>query len=300
MGLELGWVRPQAPYMPIATVGLLALLTEHGYGATAHWHGPSGSATLRVDVSLDPEGVAHLLLDAPRPSLDSIPWPAGKPAQGLKPTLKSLEDPAGGFKELVEGSPDLEASLLRAIVTDSVLDGDGIPARSRLLRGVKADLSSIANPPKRMTASGLASELRDGPEFPSGESGLGLGLVPEVQTFGGTTGPDASTVGAYSPLLYLLLWRGIIALPPVGIIRGRRRAVGGPLVTAPDVLSWPQWSFPASLQTLRSLLSLAAIHEAEPPRHYLAERGVRAVYRARAAPINNMVAVFRWGARVTA
>jgi len=282
--------------MPIATVGLLALLTEHGHEATAYWSdGPSGVSTLVIEVSLDVPEVAQLIADAPWPQLGLLTWPGGKWSQGLKPTLKGTGEPAQAFRDLVKSAPPLEARLLRSILTDGVLDGDGIPARSRLLRGVKSDLSSIAKPPKRVTADGLALELRDGPDFRSGESGLGLGLVPEVQTFGGTTGPNASTVGAYSTLLYLLLWRGIMALPPVPVLRGSRRAVGGPLVTAPDVLTWPRWRIPVGLRSLRTLLSLGAIHEEKLDRHYLTERGIDAVYRARAVPLNNMVAVFRWG-----
>ena len=296
--LDLGWMRPHAPYMPIATVGLLALLQEHGHEASAQWAGDTEAPTLQVSASLGYADSGGLLADAPWPSLDRIPWPGGRWSQGLKPTLKSIGDPARSFRSLVDHAPALEASLLRSIVTDGVLDGDGVPARSRLLRGVKADLSSIAKPPKRMTAEGLAAELRDGPDFRGGESGLGLGLVPEVQTFGGTTGPEASTVGAYSALLYLLLWRGIMALPPVAVVRGRRRAVGGPLVTAPDVLSWPRWRFPADLHTLRSLLSLASIHAERPDENDLRARGIDAVYRARAVRLNSMVAVYRWGERV--
>ena len=186
-----------------------------------------------------------------------------------------------------------------------MLDGEGVPARSRLLRGVKADLSSVANPPKRVTATGLAAELREGPEFRSGQSGMGLGLVPEVQTFGGTTGPDASTVGAYSPLLYLLLWRGIMALPPVPIVRGSHRVVGGPLVARPDVLSWPRWRIPVGLRSLRTLFVLEMIHSDPSGERERAERceallarGIDAVYRSRAVALNSMVAVFGWGERV--
>ena len=268
--LELRWMPVRAPYMPVATVGLLALLAEHGYEATAHWSDrPSAEPVLCVDVSLDVPAVARLIADAPWPQLERLKWPGGKWSQGLKPTLKGAKEPARAFRELVGNAPALEARLLRAILTDGVLDNDGIPARSRLLRGVESDLSSIAKPPKRITADGLAGELRDGPDFRSGESGLGLGLVPEVQTFGGTTGPDASTVGAYSTLLYLLLWRGIMALPPVPVLRGPRRVVGGPLVTAPDVPSWPRWRIPVGLRSLRTLLSLNEIHRDAPDRHYL-------------------------------
>jgi hypothetical protein len=299
MGLELTWMRANAPYMPIATMGLLALLHEQGHDATAYWdETPSGVVALRIDVELDAGVIGRLIAQAPWPSLDRIDWPEGKYSQGLKPTLKAAADPLYEFGRLVETSPPLEQALLRAVLCDGVLDGDGVPARSRLLRGVKSDLSSVKNPPKRLTAEGLGAELLEGPEFRNGESGLGLGLVPEVQTFGGTTGPDASTVGAYSPLLYLLLWRGVIALPPVPVMRGHHRAVGGPLVTEPDVLSWPRWRIPVGLRALKTLFSLGAIHQRSPDHGYLRERGIDVVYRARAMPLNSMVAVFRWGERV--
>ena len=301
MGLELTWMRAHAPYMPIVTVGLLATLAEHGHDATACWIDGTGPLpVLRVEVSLDATAVGRLIAEAPRPSLERIAWSGGRWSQGLKPTLKQLPDPAEEFRRLVDGAPPLEAKLLRAILADGVLDAEGVPARSRLLRGVKADLSSIAKPPRNVTAERLAAELHDGPDFCSGESGLGLGLVPEVQTFGGTTGPDASTVGAYSALLSLLLWRGIMELPPVPVLRGRRRAVGGALVTAPDVLSWPRWRIPVGLKGLKTLLAHPGVHAEQPPRAELAARGIDAVYRASAVPLNSMVAVFRWGEEVRA
>lgn len=304
MGFDLPWMPAHAPYMPIATAGLLALLEDHGQPARAAWsEGPSGTPTLRIDAELDVAQTAQLIAAAPWPQLALIDWPAKKWSQGLKPTLKDMEQPARAFRDLVAGAESagrlLEAKLLRAILTDGVLDADGVPGRSRLLRGVKSDLTSIGEPPRRITASGLEAELRDGPDFVSGRSGFGLGLVPEVQTFGGTTGPDASTVGAYSALLYLLLWLGIMALPPVPALRGLRRVVGGPLVTAPDVLSWPRWQIPAGLRSLRTLLCLGAIHEDNPDMRYLSERGVDAVYRTTAAPLNNMVSVFRWGQQIS-
>ncbi|MHB1999590.1 MAG: hypothetical protein ACYCSI_05325 [Solirubrobacteraceae bacterium] len=303
MAFDLPWMPAHAPYMPVATVGLLALLNEHDLQARACWSDASaGAPVLSIDVALDAAQAGRLIAAAPWPRLDLIDWPGRRWSQGLKPTLKDASHPAQAFRDLVAGAESaghpLEAKLLRAILTDGVLDAAGVPGRSRLLRGVKSDLSSIAEPPKRITADALASELRDGPDFVSGKSGLGLGLVPEVQTFGGTTGPDASSVGAYSRLLYLLLWRGIMALPPVPVMRGSRRVVGGPLVTRPDVLSWPRWRIPVGLRSLRTLLSMSAIHEDAPNMRYLRERGIDAVYRTKAVPLNSMVAVFRWGEQV--
>lgn len=298
MPLELAWMRAEAPYMPIAVVGLLALLDESGCEGKAHWGAINQEPCLRIDAAPDGAEVAALLLEAPWPDLNSIPWPGGKFSQGLKPTLKGNPDPFALFRDLASRSGPTERTLLEAILTDGVLDGDKVPSRSRLLRGVKADLSSISHPPKRLTAEQISRELVDGPHFRPGESGLGLGLVPEVQTFGGTTGPEASTVGAYSALLYLLLWRGLMALPPVPVMRGPQRVVGGPLVSGPDTLSWPRWRSPATLRSLRSMLSLAEIHADSPDRGQLIPRGIDAVYRARAVPLNSMVAVYRWGKAV--
>lgn len=299
MTLHLTWMPAEAPYMPIVTAGILALLEQHDVPASACWiEREPGDPVLNVDTTRGPADFAELLLGTPWPDLEAMPWPEGRYKQGLKPTLKDQPDPADAYRALVRGAAPPEAELLRAILTDGVVDDGGIPARSRLLRGVKADLSSVGKPPKRLKAADLAAELEHGPAFLQGSSGLGLGLVPEVQTFGGTTGPDASTVGAYSPLLYLLLWRGIIALPPAPVRRGWQRVVGGPLVSAPDVLAWPRWRIPCDLSALRSLLVLDAIHRDEPERAFLARRGVDAVYRAHAVQLNTTVAVFRWGHRV--
>ena len=298
MSLELSWMPPHAPYMPVATAGMLAVLADAGVAANARWD--DAGTRLRLDGEIDADGLADLLAKLEWPSPERVRWPGGRFGQGLKPTLSAagLDDPAEEFRAMVDAAPPLERRLLRAILTDGVLDGEGLPGRSRLLRGVKADLSSIFKPPKGIKQAALAAELRDGPQFASGNSGYGLGLVPEVQTFGGTTGPDASTVGAYSRLLYVLLWQGIMALPPLPVRRGWQRVVGGPLVTAPDVLSWPRWRFPVDLDGLRVLVSLAEVHADEPDGEMLHAYGIDAVYRARAVELSSMVAVYRWGERV--
>ena len=298
MGLELGWMPPHAPYMPVATAGILTVLGDAGVAATAEWDDTGRS--LRIDGDFDAERLADLLSESVWPSPERIRWPGGTFGQGLKPTLEAagLADPATEFREMVEVAPPLERRLLRAILTDGVLDGAGLPGRSRLLRGVKADLSSVFKPPRGITQAGLAAELGEGPRFVTGNSGYGLGLVPEVQTFGGTTGPEASSVGAYSRLLYLLLWQGIMALPPLPARRGWQRVVGGPLVTKADVLSWPRWRFAVELDGLRVLLSLAELHADEPDGELLRGYGIDAIYRARAVELSSMVAVYRWGERV--
>lgn len=301
MALELSWMPPEAPYMPVATAGLLSALDQAGHPATAHWRDTRDRLQLWLDADLTPEELGLALAEAEWPCLAKIPWPPGTNTQGaqaIKPVLEQQGAPANAFRAMVTAAPATEARFLRALLTDGVLDDKGIPSRSRLLRGVKSDLSGVANRPKAVTAAHLTVELSSGPDFRKGASGLGLGLIPEIQTFGGTTGPSASTVGSYSPLLYLLLWLGLMALPPVGVSRGWARSVGGPLVTGPDVLSWPVWRVPVGLRALRSLFCLDAIHTEEPQLDALAQRGVTAVYRARAVELSTMVAVYRWGQQV--
>jgi hypothetical protein len=302
MAFEVPWMRPHAPYMPIATAGLLAVLEESGHAATAQWApNDHGRLTLRVGGSLDADAVGELIARAPWPQEDAIRWPGGGSrgsAQALKPLLKTTPKPLECFRAMVAAAPPLEAALLRALITDGALDADGLPSRSRLLRGVKSDLTSVFKRPRRVTGEQLAAELRDGLAFRSNATGLGLGLVPEVQTFGGSTGPDPSSIDAYSALLYLLLWRGIIALPPIPVVRGLRRTVGGPLVTGVDVLSWPVWRIPVGLSALSTLFMVGEVHADEPDLRELTAYGIDAVYRSRAVEINTMIAVFRWGLEV--
>jgi hypothetical protein len=301
MGLTLYWMPPEAPYMPVATAGLLSSLEGAGYPATACWREASGRLGLHLDTDLDPRMIAEVLVHAGWPSLDEIPWPPGadaRKAQAIKPVLEKQDHPADAFRTMVEAANPAEATFLRALLTDGALDAGGIPSRSRLLRGVKSDLSGVASRPKTVTVENLAAEVTDGPDFRKGSSGLGLGLVPEIQTFGGTTGPPASTVGSYSALLYLLLWLGVMALPPIAVVRGPVRTVGGPLVTAGDVLSWPIWQVPVGLRSLRSLFCLEAIHAEQPDARGLGRRGISAVYRAHAVKLSTMVDVYRWGEQV--
>lgn len=320
MPIDLPWLRPHAPYMPIATVGLLTALDDAGIDASAVWRPTPNGETLELRTDRAVQDVAQAIVDAPWPQLDRIPW-SGKVGQAIKPMLAThvtADSPGGASAELrrlrllvdradlaavAAGEPRLlgERRLLRGLVTDAVLDNAGVPSRSRLLRGVKADLSGITEKVPLKPAA-LAVELADGPAWRNGKSGRGLGLLPEVQTFGGTTGRKPSDVGAHSVLLYRLLWLGILALPPVGFRRGAQRVVGGPLFTGltsgETTLSWPTWSFPVGARGLARLLDLAAVHAVVPDSRALAARGITSVHRASSAPINSMIGVFRWGERV--
>lgn len=299
MAIELSWMRPDAPYMPIATVGLLSALEDAGCEATARWHyGRGGAPGLLVETDLSVPEVAQAVVDAPWPDINAIPW-SGKVGQAIKPMLAAADDPVGELKRLRRFVDDAgliaEGRLLRSFVTEAVLDG-GAPSRSRLLRGVKSDLSGIADKVK-LDPAVIQTEIENGPLWQKGTSGRGLGLVPEIQTFGGTTGPNPSDIGSYSALLYRLLWLGILALPPVAVVERGRRIVGGPLVADRETISWPVWTIPLNVTGLRAYFSLAGIH-AERTDLDFAQRGIAAVYRADAVPINTTVAVFRWGKRV--
>lgn len=304
MSIELPWMRPEAPYMPIATAGLLLTMEDAGTPAFAVWRPSNHGHTLWLETDRTTEQVAQAIIDAPWPDLDAIAWSNGM-GQALKPILADVPDPTGELRRLrVTADRDglvAEARLLRTIVTDAVLDGGGVPSRSKLLRGVKADLSGVAERVP-LKPKDLVAELVEGPTWRNGKSGRGLGFLPEVQTFGGTTGRKPSDVGSHSILLYRLLWLGIMALPPVGVVRRGRRVVGGPLVTALDgndvTLSWPTWTFAAGLDELRSLFILPQVHADNPDHVELAARDIVDIHRSTSIPINSMIGAFRWGVRV--
>lgn len=299
MGVELRWMRPDAPYMPVATVGILSALKAADVRATARWRMEKVRHVLSIETSLEPTEIVEAILAAPWPDLDAIPWQS-KPGQAIKSVLGGFEDPIGELNRLKNGSGPAERCFLTALVTDSVLDDKGLPVRSRLLRGVKSDLSGVKEKVP-MKPGNLLTELLQGPQWRNGKSGRGLGLVPEVQTFGGSTGRKPADVGSHSPLLYRLLWLGIMALPPIGVVRRGSRMVGGPLVSDGETMAWPVWESIADLRGLRALFSMEAVLD---PQSWSQEDGqldalgVTAIYSSEAVPINNMISVFRWGRRV--
>lgn len=289
-------MRADAPYMPIASAGLLAVVSQIDPAVTAIWAGDGSARRLRIESALDVEEIASAIAEAPLPDVSAPRWPTTKP-QALGPSLRTMAHPLDAYRELVAAAAPPEARLLRGIATDQMVDADGVPSRTRLLRGAKSDLSAF-KVLRRVTVETLAGELRDGPAFLPGDSGAALGLVPEVQTFGGTTGRKPADVGAASALLSRLLRHGILALPPSSGSRRGRRVVGGPLVTEEGELSWPRWTISCGLRELRVLFSLASAHDPEPDGHALRERGVDAVFRSRPQQLSTTVAVFRWGRRV--
>jgi hypothetical protein len=203
MAITLSWMRPDAPYMPIATVGLLAADAD----AMACWR--EGSLVIETDNT--EEEVAAALLAAPLPDPDAIPWPAGA-GQSLASALAPFDDAIVGFAALCQAvAGTTEERLLRSLATDQARrTSAGPPARSRLLIGAKADLSPFRWRPRGDVRS-IDSELRAGPAFVGSDSGPCVGLAPEVHTFGGTVGRDASTIGAASQLLSLLIRHGLLA-----------------------------------------------------------------------------------------
>jgi hypothetical protein len=287
-------MRADAPYMPIATAGLLAVVAEIDPTVTAVWAIDGAARRLQINSALDVDEIAAAIAGASLPDVTAPTWPTKNP-QALGPSLRTTDDPLGTYRRLIASAEPLEARLLQAIATDQVVGvKEEVPARTRLLRGAKSDLSAF-KVLRRTSAELLAKELRDGPQFLPGDSGTALGLVPELQTFGGTTGRKPADVGAASSLLSLLLRHGILALPPSSGTRRGRRVVGGPLVSDDGDLSWPRWTIPCGSRELRVLFSLAAVHAPEPDLRALRERGIDAVFRSRAAPLSTTVSVFRWG-----
>ncbi|MGO9960722.1 MAG: hypothetical protein ACLP50_32885 [Solirubrobacteraceae bacterium] len=294
--MQLDWMRADAPYMPIATIGLLAVISTLDPTVSATWTADGPARRLQIQTTLNVEEIAAAIAQAPLPDVAVPRWPTANP-QALGPSLRTTPHPLDAYRKLVAAAAPLEARLLRAIATDQVLAGDGVPSRTRLLRGAKSDLS-VFKALKAASAQQLARELRDGPEFLPGDSGAALGLVPEVQTFGGTTGRKPADVGAVSALLSRLLRHGILALPPSSGTRNGHRVVGGPLVTEQSDLSWPRWTIPCGPRELRVLFSLATVHDPDPDARALRERGIDAVFRSHPQQLSTTVAVFRWGRRV--
>lgn len=294
--MHLEWMRADAPYMPIATIGLLAVVSELDPTVSATWTTDGPARRLQITSALDTNQIATAIATAPLPDVSALRWPTPKP-QALGPSLRTTQHPLDAYHELLATAAQPEKKLLRAIATDQVLDNDRVPSRTRLLRGAKSDLSAFRTL-KPVPAQRLADELRYGPAFQAGNSGDALGLVPEVQTFGGTTGRQPARIGAASALLSRLLRHGILALPPSSGSRRGRRIVGGPLANEDGELSWPRWTIPCGLRQLRTLFWLAAVHEPQPDPHALQQRGVDGVFRSRPQQPSTTVAVFRWGRRV--
>jgi hypothetical protein len=294
--VQLDWMRADAPYMPIATAGLLAVVATVDPTVAARWTVDGPARRLRIESTLDVEAIAGVIAQAPLPDVTAPDWPTSKP-QALGPSLRTTSHPLDAYRELVAAADPLEARLLEAIATDQVVDAERVPARTRLLRGAKSDLSAFKIL-KPALVELLSQELRDGPAFLPGDSGAGLGLIPEVQTFGGTTGRNPQGVGAASALLSRLLRHGILALPPSSGSRRGRRVVGGPLVTEQGDLSWPRWTISCGLVELRVLYSLASVHDLDPDPRALRARGIDAVFRSAPHKLSTTVSVFRSGRRI--
>jgi len=290
--LRLAWMRAEAPYMPIATLGLIDVLRRHEPEVSAVW-----SDALTVNTKLSVQDVAELVAQAPLPNVDRVAWPTRHP-QALGPSLETTPDPLATYRELLASADAPERRLLLGVATEQVIGENRIPTRTRLLRGAKSDLSAFKTL-RAVKPDLLVEELRLGPRFDAGKSGELLGLAPEVQTFGGTTGREPSSIGASSPLLARLLRHGILSLPPVGVLRNGRRVVGGPLVNERFELSWPIWTVECGVSELRVIFAWEEVHAETPRQAVLAVRGVEAVYRASLQKISTTVEVFRWGRRVT-
>lgn len=306
---SLSWLRADAPYAPLVQVGLLACLRGADDDASVHWEpDESGFAlgcVLRTTKAVEEVGAA--VAAAPWPELESLPWPDGfgqsvGAALAPKDSDESVDrvgvwrNLSGPPVSLLEAPQDGRAAAARhvaSLLTDGVLNKDGPLGRSRLVGGVKADLSGFK--PARLTASGLADELVAGPDWARNGTGTGLGLVPEVQTYGGVTGPKPDSVNESSALLYALTVHALAALPPFGVLRATRRVVGG-VLWSDGALTWPIHTTPRGLRALVALYGSLPRHDsgALPTRL----RGVAAMYRSRPRPINTTIAMFPWGEQV--
>src|SRR5665213_747729 len=135
-------MRADAPYMPIATAGLLAVLSERDPAVSAKWVLDGSARRLRIETSLDVEAIATAIAEAALPDVSAPHWPTANP-QALGPSLRTTPHPLDAYRKLLATAAPPELRLLRGIATDQVLDADGVPSRTRLLRGAKSDLSAF-------------------------------------------------------------------------------------------------------------------------------------------------------------
>ena len=63
--MQLDWMRADAPYMPIATVGLLAIVSEADPTVAATWVVDGSAHRLRIETALDVEEIATAIAEAP-------------------------------------------------------------------------------------------------------------------------------------------------------------------------------------------------------------------------------------------
>lgn len=309
--LQFNWLQTKAPYAPVITAGLLSAIQDSGAEAYASWQPTNGSHVFTIHTEMSWEQVAQAVVDAPWPDINKIAWPTSTVVgQAIKPMLEAS---GRGVELLVElreqarrANNVAEVRWLEAVVTETVLDPmKGLPSRNRLLKGVKSDVSGVADKVK-IDYNHILAELREGPKWKPLHSGRGLGFVPEVQTFGGSSGRAPSDVGAHSPLLFRLLWLGILRLPPFAVLEGGRRRLGGPLITnvtdgsrRKSMLSWPIWTYPVDLDGLLQVYCWSEVQAEFPVADRLRGRGIDLIYRTDFVPINSMIDSFRWGALVT-
>jgi hypothetical protein len=91
-----------------------------------------------------------------------------------------------------------------------------------------------------------------------------------------------------------VVWLAFESLPlfPVAT-RGGRLLTGG-FDERSRYFSWPIWEALASLDTVRSLLSLTVLSEEAPPATELRARGIRHVFRSQRAPLGDKgLAIFK-------
>lgn len=92
---------------------------------------------------------------------------------------------------------------------------------------------------------------------------------------------DPSDAPARTVWMANLLAYRALALFPAAPCRGALRVVGWTTVDGDPVFTWPLWEFAASLDTIRSLLTLRELVSDRDDRASLRARGVRAVFRSR-------------------
>ena len=232
--IRLPWLLPQHPYTPVAAAGLLSLAGDE---ARIWWEDDAGAC---LSTSQSVEVLEGRMWDSELwPSLARIPW-QGRPGQSLRAYLLRHDDPYMEYRRLIDESPAVEARWLQTIATDTGVyretDGRLRPLRSRMIAGLKSDLGGISQPVKRDPDEHLTDQypVWNGARATGRRWQSTLGLAPEATPWQ----PEQS--GAYSPMLYRLLWHGLMALGCTAWRRpdSRHPYAGPPLLLDPDTMGW--------------------------------------------------------------
>lgn len=219
--------------------------------------------------------------------LTALPAAVPRPELALGKRLDCTPEEyrALGERLLADGNAHREAlDLLAAFGTDAGV----IVGKDRMLAtafqftsgsGHQSFLSTVGDLLRQVTAERLGATLFE--PWTYHDEGLSLRWDPLEDRRYALMDRDPSTERTRTVwMANLLAYRGLALLPTAPRLRALEQ-VGWTLEANDPRFTWPVWEYPASVDTIGSLLALAELREARPPREVLLARGIAAAFRAR-------------------